>query len=889
MRRMIMTLQDFIRENGHKMNEIEQRFVEDIFYPYAGENGLDFLHTQTPFEDYECRTRKLDFTISTNRYKYVIEIDGYTYHAEGASRVTPEYFDDLITKQNDLILNGYVLIRFSYNQIRNHPDVCINTLRRSFKPDIQINPYFLHKDSYVPTYPQERSLSACEFYRNNDINKGVVILPTGMGKTILAALDAKRLNLKTLFIVHRNDILTEAYEKFSAVWPESTKGFFNAEEKDTISQVIFASKDTLYREGNIDQFQPDSFEYIIIDEVHHSACTTYRKITDYFRPKYMLGLTATPERQDRADILEIFDYNIYYELPQREAIESGYLSGFKYYGLKDDIDYSNIRHNGIRYDLADLGRKLNIPERNEAIYSKFMEYAPDKKAIGFCVNIQHAIDMAAFFKNKGIAAAAVHSDTTILSLDEKKAIIQDFRDNALQIVFTVDLFNEGVDFPDVEALLFLRPTESKTIFIQQLGRGLRLSPNKSHVIVLDFIGNFKRAENIKQYITGGANTGTENSNSRSSFGVKDFLDWPIGCDVHFDESVEELFKANEAAQAEITPDQLEENYYIVKEALHRKPKPEDMNDESVSAYKLYNYRNAYGTWNKFLEKIGEATKASYHYPQGTHLGHIFYIIKTLGDGRYSPLVNPDLYMSKDGLSKLGRQTRYKIWACMELGFLFDDRNPNEEAIDDTFKNLTVDGKELHRILSTYVSDPTFYDFSKGGKTEISWRMNHNEEYFNDFIKSLPDTEKEILKKIFFRMDAVQHMLVYLFHEHKNVSTLNKGNVYEEFFTAPYIQEYFDINGISIPSIEGAKHRLPFILNILEAFSVIEFSGRSNFNLKQLPTVDVLFTTASYSSNDNIASVRQFQENGVLPPLEQTVELRTLFGADFLTDKYLYTI
>lgn len=881
-----MILQNFLDKYGSKMNEIERQFVEDVFYPYAGENGLDYLQAQTPFEDSECRTRKLDFTLSTNRYNYVIEIDGYTYHAEGATRVTPEYFDDLLMKHNDLILNGYILVRFSYNQIRNHPDLCINTLRRTFKADAQINPYHLHRDSFAPTYPQQRALDGCDYYRNTGLTKGVVILPTGMGKTIFAALDAKRLNVRTLFIVHKNDILTEAYDKFNAVWPEVSKGFFNATEKDTTSQLIFASKDTLYRDGNIDQFQPNDFDYIIIDEVHHSSCTTYKKITDYFTPKYMLGLTATPERQDRTDILELFDYNIYYELPQREAIECGYLSGFKYYGLKDDIDYSQIRHNGVHYDVADLGRKLNIPERNEAIFQKYSILANNKKSIGFCVNIKHAIDMAGFFRRKGIAAAAVHSDTTLLSAEQKKAYIQDFRDNSLQILFTVDLFNEGVDFPDVEALLFLRPTESKTIFIQQLGRGLRLSPNKSHVIVLDFIGNFKKAENIRQYISGNTSSYDKPGNKTGRFGVKDYLDWPTGCDVHFDESVEELFKARDEETREITDEELKDNYYIVKETLHKKPSPDDMNDETLSNYKLSVYRNHFGTWNKFLEAIGEATKASYHYPQGTHLGHIFYIVKTLGDGKYTELVNPDLYISKDGLSKLARQTRYKIWACMEIGFLFDDRNPEEEAVDDTFKNLTPAGKILYNILNKYVTDSTFYNFSTGGKTDISWQMIHKEPYFNDFIKTLPKDEKENLAEVFLNMDAVTHMLVYLFHENKNQRHFNKGNVYKNFFNSPYIQEYFDINGISVPTEEGAKHRLPFILNILEAFGLIAYSGRSDFDICKLPFVNCLYTTENFSGTENINAVKQYYADGTLPSKEQMTELKLKFGTDFLTAKYL---
>lgn len=886
-----MRLTEFIEQNAHSMNEIEQRFVEDVFYPFAGENGLDYLECQTPFEDSECRTRKLDFTVNTNRYNYVFEIDGYTYHAEGAQRVTPEYFDDLLLKQNDLILNGYKLIRFSYNLIRNNPEACINTLRRTFKSDAQINPYYLHSNGFKPTYPQQKALDNIAFYRSSGSNKGVVILPTGMGKTVLAALDAQRVNGKTLFIVHKNEILKEAYEKFHEIWPSATMGFFNATEKDTSSQVIFASKDTLYRDGNIDMFQSDSFDYVIIDEVHHSSCITYQRITNYFTPKYMVGLTATPERQDRADILELFDYNIYYEMSQKSAIEEGYLSGFKYYGLKDDIDYSTIKYNGNHYDVADLGRKLNIPKRNEAILDKYLEYAQNKKAIGFCVNIDHAETMAEYFKAHDISAAAVHSDTNRLTTEEKNARIQDFRDNALQILFTVDLFNEGVDFPDVEALLFLRPTESKTIFIQQLGRGLRLSPNKDHVIVLDFIGNFKKAENIKQYIKGstGYTSGTDASGQKH-FGVKDYLDWPLGCDVHFEESVEELFKTNEEANREISDDDLKENYYVVKEALKRKPKPDDMNNEGVSKHRLSLYRAHYGTWNKFLELIGEATKASYHYPQGTHLGHIFYIVKTLGDkNENDDHVNSELYISNVGDSKFARQLRYKIWASMELGFLYDDRNPDEEDVTDTFKNLTPDGKILYNILCNYVQDDDFYDFKTGGKTEISWQMIHNENYFNQFILSLPERERAQLNQILFRMDAVQQMLIYLFHENKNTVTFNKGAVYENYFNSPFVREYHEMNGIEIPSLAGSQHRLPFILNLLTATGVIQNSGRSDFVINKLPLVDILFATENFSAAENIKVVKEYYSTGSLPSKDQLTDLKLAFGGDFMTPNYHHKI
>lgn len=881
-----MELFEFIQENETKMNDIEKQFLEDIYYPYAGLNGLKYLDVQTPIEDCENRKRKLDFTIKTNRYKYVIEIDGYTYHAEGALRVTPEYFDDLIVKQNDLILNGWILIRFSYNQIRNNPSFCIDTLRRAFKGDPQMNPYFLNKDSFSPTFPQLNALDNIQYYRNTSVNKGVVILPTGMGKTILAALDAKRLNSKTLFIVHRNDILQESYNKFNDVWPEPTKGFFNAEEKDTKSQVIFASKDTLYRDGNIDSFEPDHFDFIIIDEVHHSSCTTYRKIIEYFEPSYMLGLTATPERQDRADILEMFDYNILYEMSQKEAIESGYLSGFIYYGLQDDIDYSKIKHNGIRYDVADLGRKLDIPERNESIFKKYTDYAEGKKALGFCVNIDHAISMANFFKSKGISAEAIHSDTTRLSPELRKLYIDDFKDDNIQILFTVDVFNEGVDFPDVEALLFLRPTESKTIFIQQLGRGLRLNPYKSHVTVLDFIGNFKNVERIKDYIKG-HNPNNENDtgkDSKNKFGQKNFLEWPLGCEVHFDESIEELFKRIEDEQREITKEDLIENYYNVKEIIKKKPTPNDINNDDLSKYRLSQYRTLFGSWSKFISEIGEATLASYHYPQGTHLGHIFYIIKTLGDGVTTNLVSPDIYSPIDSpVTKLGRQTRYKIWACMELGLVHDDRNPSTEVDRTTFTNLTAEGKFLYTVLNNNVSDSTFYAF-KSTKA-ITWEMDHDAQYYNNFIKSLPTASKEKLESILFKMDAVKHMLKFLFHENKNIDTFIRSEVYSNYFNSPFVKSYFEMNGIEQDSEEGAKRRLPFILNILEAFSIIEFTDRSTIKVKQLPIYPILFGDDTASIEDNIKATQNYYKNNAIAEPNIATDLKMLFGKDFLTPSY----
>lgn len=876
-----MKLTDFLNSNTSKMNEIEKRFVEEVFYSYAGEDGLNYLDVQTPFEDFEYRKRKLDFTIRTNRYKYVIEIDGYSYHAEGAYRVTKEYFDDLINKQNDLIINDWQLIRFSYNQITTNPQECISVLRRLFKKDPQLNPYYLSKSGeIIPTFPQKNALESIEFNRNLGINKGISVLPTGMGKTILVALDAKRKKGRTLFIAHKNDILKDAFDKFEKVWPEASKGFFNSDEKNTDADVIFASKDSLYRDGNIDLFGTEDFEMIIIDEVHHSSCLTYKKIMEYFNPKYIHGITATPDRQDRADILELFDYNIYYEMTQTKAIEEGYLSGFIYYGLKDDIDYSKIKHNGIRYDVTDLGRKLNIPKRNKAILDKFNELIFDKKTLGFCVNIDHAITMQDFFNCHGVSAAAVHSDENRLSKVKKTQIISDFKAGLIQVLFSVDIFNEGVDFPDVEGLLFLRPTESKNIFIQQLGRGLRLSPYKNHVHVLDFIGNFKKANNIKEFI-GIKDYVSPKIGNKFDVSEKSMLDWPLGCEVFFEQEVEEIFKKIEETEKDITKEDLIENYYSVRAVIKRKPSKDDINNEMISKYKLNEYRKIYENWNGFLASIGEATKASYHYPQGTHLGHIYYIVKTLGDGRVTNLISPEIYAPSKGqtVTKLGRQTRYKIWAGMELGFLYDDRNPSDEENNiETFTYLTKEGKILYQILKQYVNEEEFYEFKK--PDDISWEMKLSEGEFNSFIKKLPIIEKEKLKNIFFKMDAVQQMLEYLTRINKNKKKFIKSEVYENYFSTPFIRDYFEINGIEEPTLEASKRRIPFILNILDAFSIIKLN-RSDFEIISFPLHE------SFIQDKNLLKEIKKYLMGEEFNIQETkiIELKTLFGKDFLTNNY----
>ena len=327
-------------------------------------------------------------------------------------------------------------------------------------------PELLSAYAIEPNEIQREALAAIEFHRNRmNWTRGVVVMPTGTGKTILSALVAQSMGGKTLFLVHRLDILSQSVDAYRLAWPTMKPGLLtgDARQDELDCDVLFASKDTLRRPAELMRFGRERFDCVVVDEVHHGQSPTYREIIDYFTPRFMLGMTATPDRLDRKDIFELFDYNKVYEISVHEVIERGHLVPYTYYGLTDDIDYSNIRYQNNRYRVDDLERTLIVPERNEAILKAYLEKGKGDKAIGFCISIAHAERMAAYFTKNGVPAEAVHSKTL-----ERDQLVADFRENRFNVAFTVDLFNEGVDFPNVQVLLFLRPTELRTVFVQQL-------------------------------------------------------------------------------------------------------------------------------------------------------------------------------------------------------------------------------------------------------------------------------------------------------------------------------------------------------------------------------------------------------------------------------------
>ncbi len=353
--------------------------------------------------------------------------------------------------------------------------------------------YDLSASNVKPNFMQRKALKELNRYRAVGENKALVVSAAGSGKTYLAAFDALNFNPdRLLYIVHEGSILKKSLETFTDVFGSNvTYGIFSGESKEMDADFVFATNLTMCR--SLELFARDEFDYIIIDECHHATAETYKKIIAYFEPEFLLGLTATPERMDNQDVFELFNKNVPYELRLRDAIINDLVVPFKYYGIRDQLVNYGLTKSEERKMIAQLASDEHadfIAEQIEA------HRVPGKlKALAFCRNVTHARMMCEVMSERYKTAYLTGRN----DIGERVRAYNDLQSDEadLEILFTVDILNEGVDIPGVNMVLFLRPTESSTVFIQQLGRGLRKFDNKSYVTVLDFIGNsYKRSVQI---------------------------------------------------------------------------------------------------------------------------------------------------------------------------------------------------------------------------------------------------------------------------------------------------------------------------------------------------------------------------------------------------------
>ena len=491
----------------------EDLFI-DLFADTFGAEKAGYLYSQYPFFDIYQNARFADFVCESGAKRIAVEIDDEASH--NPKLVSQDKFTDDLLKQNSMIHLGWDVYRWTVRQMQKQPDTVKDELRLFLGSERG----FREIEDYLPSQRgqsfdgeklelreyQQEALKNLQAMREKKESIALLYQATGTGKTVTAVMDAKSVGGRTLFVAHTMELVNQAYLTFQALWKEASVGKFADSIKEGNADVVCGSIQSIAL--NLDIFKEDDFDYIIIDEAHHAAADTYQKVLAYFKPKFLLGLTATPERADDTNILEIFK-NTAHKLDIRTAVEIGALVDVRCIRIHTNIDMTQVRFNSVQYNVRDLDVKICVTERNALIVKTWLDYVKDKRTVVFCASVKHAEQIAAIFKEKGVSAEAVSGS---MKTSERNELLAKFAKGELKVLCACDLLNEGWDCPETEVLFMARPTMSKVLYTQQLGRGMRLSEGKEYLMVFDFVDNagqynapysLHRLFRLKDYRAGG--------------------------------------------------------------------------------------------------------------------------------------------------------------------------------------------------------------------------------------------------------------------------------------------------------------------------------------------------------------------------------------------------
>ncbi len=466
----------------------EDAFVE-LFAQVFGLEKVQLLAHEYPVEDIYGAGRSIDYALRAADENLAFEIDGLAWHHPGA--ITVEKFEDDLLRQNSLIHQGWRVFRWTDRELLHEPE----RVKDQLALFLDRVPVLMSFDEFLPKQLGEvfelRQHQKDALYCLAEMracHKTIALLThaQGAGKTAVAVSDAKQVGGRTLFVAHRRELVTQAYDSLRELWPEKTTGLFMGDVRDYEEDNIAASIRSIA--DNLEAFPPTAFTYLVIDEAHHAAAPTYKRLLAYFRPTFVLGLTATPDRADGQSILEIFR-DCAHRLTLEEAVERGELAPIRAYRVLTNIDLGRIRFNQIQYNRRDLEERVIVPPRDRLIVDTYLKHVPGRKAVAFCVNVRHGEDLAELFRRSGVAARSVSG--RMPRVDREKYLTA-FHKGDLRVLCACDILNEGWDCPDVEVLLMARPTLSKVIYMQQIGRGTRKAPGKECVVVIDFVDNASR-------------------------------------------------------------------------------------------------------------------------------------------------------------------------------------------------------------------------------------------------------------------------------------------------------------------------------------------------------------------------------------------------------------
>lgn len=550
---------------------------------------------------------------------------GIEWNYRFRSTTDPESYDKFYETFEDLFQNHSIAIddeelrKYSKNW---HKPAVSKDLER-YDAETEDNDV---QEPFEPRGAQIEALCTLEHTRAEGARRALISAATGVGKTYLAAFDSEKYK-RVLFVAHKEEILKQAANSFKNVRKSDDYGFFDGNEKCTDKSVIFASVATLGKSEYLNEtyFPKDYFDYVVIDEFHHAVNDQYMQIVEYFKPQFLLGLTATPERMDGRNIYEICDYNVPYEISLKDAINKGMLVPFHYYGIFDKTDYSQLHQVRGKYDDRELNKTyIGNERRYELIYKNYCKYG-SKRALGFCCSKEHAKDMAKEFCRRGIPSVAVYSDAHGEYTEDRSIAIQKLMQGEIRVIFSVDMFNEGVDIPAVDMVMFLRPTESPIVFLQQLGRGLRKSMGKEYLNVLDFIGNYEKAGRVRFLLTGKTFSETK------TYNPADRTDFPDDCMIDFDLELIDLFAEMDKRTLRVK-DCIRGEYYRVKNLLDKSPSRLElftyMDDDVYQLAMQHSKENPFKRYLDYKKELGELSEDESAFLQDINGREFIHLIET---------------------------------------------------------------------------------------------------------------------------------------------------------------------------------------------------------------------------------------------------------------------
>lgn len=447
-----------------------------------------------------------------------------------------------------------------------------------------------------PNKMQQKALQNLDALRQTGEKRGLVISATGTGKTFLSAFDVRNFAPeRMLFIVHREQILQKAMMDYQRIigGSDSEYGILSGSSKDTNAKYLFATVQTLSKESTLSGFDPKAFDYILIDEVHKAGAVSYHKIMEYFHPKFMLGMTATPERTDDFNIYELFDYNIAYEIRLQEALDEDMLCPFHYFGVTD------FEYNGQLIDDTTMLSQLVTDERASYVIDKIDYYGfsgESVKGLIFCSRKEEALQLSEILNNRNFRTIALTGEN---SQEERSRCVTDLESGNLDYILTVDIFNEGIDIPCINQVVMLRQTQSSIVFVQQLGRGLRKHPDKDYVTIIDFIGNYKNNYLIPIALSGDKTQNKDNIRRH----MKDTSYIKGVSTINFEEVArQQIFRSITDSNLNALKI-LRESYFQLKNRLNRVPQLIDFIENNSIDPLIFS--EEHGSYYHFLQKIKE--------------------------------------------------------------------------------------------------------------------------------------------------------------------------------------------------------------------------------------------------------------------------------------------